>query len=133
MDYENMLEKAIKELPKELKESFRFEIPKIRGHVQGNKTIISNFLQIASAIGRKPEHVLKFLLKELATPGDIKKTFLILGRKVSASAINQKIEQYVKEFVICNECLRPDTKTTKEKGIIFLKCLACGSKRPLKI
>ena len=132
MDYEKMLEKARKELPESMLKTERFEIPKVRGHIQGNRTIISNFNQIAGILRREPEHLLKFVLKELATPGEIKKTAVIIGRKVSASAINEKIQKYADEFVLCHECKKPDTQLIKEDKIMFIKCLACGARHPVK-
>ncbi len=74
MEYKKLLEQARKELPKSVFEKERFEIPKVRGHIQGNRTVISNFLQIANSVGREPEHMLKFVLRELAAPGEIKKS-----------------------------------------------------------
>ncbi len=127
-----MLKKAQKELPKDIQSTTRFEIPKVRGHIQGNKTIINNFMQIVDTLHRDAQHVLKFLLKELATPGEIKKTALILGTKVSASKINEKIEKYAREYLICKECGKPDTKIIKEGDFAFLKCMACGAKHPVK-
>jgi len=132
MDYEQLLKKARSELPEITAAKDRFEIPSVTGHIQGNKTIISNFNQIADALQRDPEHLLKFILTELATPGDLKATGLILGSKIPASRINEKIKKYVDLFVICPECKRPDTKLTKEGPVTFLKCLACGARHPLK-
>ena len=107
----------------------RFEIPKVLGHIQGNRTIITNFVQIASALRREVEHMLKYILKELATPGEIKKSgALILGTKVPASRINLKMRQYANEFVLCFECGKPDTQIVKEDGINYMKCTACGAK-----
>ena len=133
MDYEKMLEKGRKELPESVLKTERFEIPKVKGHIQGNKTIISNFKEIASVLRREPEHLLKFVSKELAAPGEIKKTgALMIGRKVSAASVNEKIQKYAKEFVICSECKKPDTQLTKEDKVMFIKCLACGARHPVK-
>ena len=128
--YEDLLKSAKKELPKLTEKKERFDIPKIKGHIQGNKTVLSNFTQIAQYLGRKPEHVLKFVLKELATPGEIKKTGTIIGSKVPAGRINEKIKAYVDKFVICKECGKPDTKLEKDDGIIYMKCMACGARKP---
>ncbi len=128
IDYESLLDRGKKALPETSQAKERFEMPKIRGHVQGNKTVLSNFFQIAQQLGRKPEHMLKFILKELATPGDIKKQFVLLGAKVPASRINEKIQQYADIFVLCRECDKPDTKMTKEGEVYFIKCQACGAK-----
>lgn len=132
MDYSSLLKRARESLPKSVFEKERFEIPKVKGHIEGNKTIISNFSQIASTLRREQEHLLKFILRELATPGEIRRNFLVLGAKVSASRINAKIKQYADEFVFCNECGKPDTDIKKEGELSQLVCSACGEKRPVK-
>lgn len=132
MEYEKLLKKARKELPESVLKTERFEIPKVKGHIEGNKTIINNFEQIANTLGRPVEHLLKYVLRELATPGDMRKGTLIIGTKVSASRVNGKILKYADEFVFCPECKKPDTKLIKEGRITFIKCLACGAKHPVK-
>jgi len=132
MKYEKMLDKARKELPESMLKVERFEIPKVRGHIQGNRTIINNFHQIAAVLRRKTEHLLKYVLKELAAPGELKQSALIIGTKVSASKVNEKIKKYAEKFVICPECKKPDTKLVNEEGTVFIKCLACGAKHPVK-
>ena len=127
-DYESLLERGKSILPETTQGSERFIIPNIRGHIQGNKTVLSNFLQIAQHMRRPPEHLLKYVLKELATPGEIKKQFVILGTKVPAKRINDSIQEYAETFVICRECRKPDTKMSKEGNVYFLKCQACGAK-----
>jgi len=130
--YKKMLEQGVKQLPESTKKKSRFEIPKVLGHIQGNKTIISNFNQIVSILHRSPNHVLKYLLKELATPGEIKPKSLILGAKVSASIVNSKIRDYANKYVLCKECGKPDTELTIEKGISYLRCKACGARYPIQ-
>ena len=132
MDYEKLLDRARQDLPESVFEKERFEIPKVKGHIQGYRTIITNFYQIASTLGRDPEHLLKFVLRELATPGDLKRSALMLGAKVSAARINEKIKKYVDEFVLCSECGKPDSKLMKEGGFTYLKCQVCGAKRIVK-
>ncbi len=132
-DYKKILEEVRKNLPEAVFVKERFEIPKVLGHIQGNKTIVSNFLQISSALRRDVEHLLKYVLKELATPGEIKKSgALILGTKVPASRINEKIRQYANEFVLCFECGKPDTQLIREGELTYMKCTACGAKNFVK-
>lgn len=129
--YEKLLDRAIKNLPEKMKRSERFEIPKVRGHVQGQKTVISNIRQIADAFNRRPEHLTKYLLRELATPGDLKPKGLLLGRKITAVRVNEKIRKYADIFVLCKECGKPDTKIIKVDRVSFVKCLACGARHPV--
>ncbi len=133
MEYNALLERARKNLPEISVQTERFEIPKVVGHIQGNRTVISNFHQIAATLRRDVDHFLKYVLKELATPGDLTKSGLILGTKIPASRINDKIQQYVRDFVICPECRKPDTKLLKEDKITILKCSACGARRTIQI
>ena len=132
MDYEQLLTRARENLPESVFEKERFEIPKVRGHIEGNKTVISNFGQIAETLRRRPEHLLKYVLKELAAPGLMRGGLLVLGTKIAASRINEKIRQYAHEFVLCSDCGKPDTEIIAEKDFSFLKCSACGSKNPVK-
>ncbi|MDP2749658.1 MAG: translation initiation factor IF-2 subunit beta [Nanoarchaeota archaeon] len=132
-NYEDLLERGYKTLPEStVVESERFEIPKVRGHLEGNKTIITNFTQMASTFRRPVEHLLKFILKELAAPGDLKGNLLIIGSKIPASRINEKIIKYAEEYVICKECGKPDTKLVKEDEQLFKRCQACGAKQPVQ-
>ncbi|MDP3966000.1 MAG: translation initiation factor IF-2 subunit beta [archaeon] len=109
----------------------RFEIPKIEGRFEGKRTILTNFFYIASHLRRDPEHLLKFLTKELAAKGTIQGDRLILNMKVPSKKINPKMEQYVHEFVLCKECKKPDTEIIKEGKFTMLHCLACGAKHPI--
>ncbi len=123
-----MLKKGKEHMPEVELGVERFSIPKVRGHIEGNKTIASNFAEIAKALQRKPQHLLKFILKELAAPGEARREAVVFGTKLSASKINEKITAYAEMFVLCKECGKPDTKLTKEGTVYFLKCQACGAK-----
>jgi translation initiation factor 2 subunit 2 len=132
MDYEKMLEQAYEKVKKVDTNSGRFEIPKIEGHFEGKKTLLTNFFQLASHIRRNPDHFQKFLLKELAVSGQKEGDRLVLNMKVPSAKINQKIEQYVKEFVLCKECGKPDTELIKEGRLAFINCLACGARHSIR-
>jgi translation initiation factor 2 subunit 2 len=132
MEYEKLLDKAYKEVKVVSSSSDRFETPKVVGKIEGKNTIITNFQQIAQYIRRPAEHLLKFLLKELATSGKIDKDRAIFNTKLNSQKVNEKIEMYVREFVICPVCGKPDTEMLSEKGIKLKNCLACGAKNPIK-
>lgn len=135
MNYEQLLDKLYKEVkPIEKTVTERFEVPKVTGHVEGTKTIIDNFKEICSVVRRPQEHILKFLFRELASPGKVENDRLILNRKLPSKLINEKIERYINEFVICHDCKKPDTELVKDKEhrMTFLHCLACGGKNNVR-
>ena len=129
--YEELLERAYKLLPEKVKKDIRFEIPKVKGHYEGNKTVITNLHEIAKLFNRDINHLVKFLVRELGAPAVVEENRVIFNRKLSPSQINSKIQSYAKEFVICHECGKPDTKIVKEGRTYFLVCMACGAKRPI--
>lgn len=132
MDYDKLLDKAYHEVKQIDTSGERFEIPKVSGHFEGKKTILTNFFQIATHIRREPEHFQKFILKELAASGQKEGDRLVLNMKVPSAKINQKIEEYVKEFVVCKGCGKPDTELKKEDRLSFIQCLACGAKHSVR-
>ncbi|MGM5479973.1 MAG: translation initiation factor IF-2 subunit beta [Nanobdellota archaeon] len=132
MNYEEMLTRARDALPEEISSAQRFTVDKVKGHLQGNKTVVSNLGQIASQLGRRQEVLVKFIEKQLAVKGVVRKGFVIFNAKLSANKINERIQQFTDQFVLCKECGKPDTTLTKDTGIFFIKCQACGAKYSVK-
>ena len=131
-NYESMLEDLYKKVKPVAVATARFEIPKVQGMNEGTKTIITNFSQICSMIRREPAHVMKFLSRGLASLSTLEGERLVLNRKINSAAINDKIAEYVEEFVICKECKKPDTELVKDGKFMFIHCLACGAKHPVR-
>ena len=127
-DYQALLKNAKDNLPEIEKTEERFQIPKVKGHIQGVKTVISNMNQIVDIMHRPIKHVLKYLTRELATTAEQAKALVIFGSKISAAKINEKIASYADEFVICKECGKPDSKLSKDGDIYYFKCQACGAR-----
>lgn len=130
--YENLLEQAYKKVKVITHSGERFEVAKAEGQVSGKTTIITNITQIADYLRRPIDQLVRFLLKELATSGKMDGDRLILNTKLNSQKVNEKIQEYVKDFVLCSECHKPDTEIMSEKGIKFKHCLACGAKSPIR-
>lgn len=130
--YEKLLEKAYSKVKIIQKNSDRFEIPKVSGMVSGKNTVITNIIPIANYIRRPVENLVRFLQKELAVSAKIENEKLILNTKLNSEKVNNKIQLYTEEFVICPECGKPDTEIVIEKSVKFKHCLACGAKSPIK-
>jgi translation initiation factor 2 subunit 2 len=132
MDYESLLKKAMEKLPKKLETKERFEIPSLNIEISGSRTILRNFGELLTVLRREPNHLAKYLSKELATAGSIQGNILVFQGKISKELLQKKVGDYVKEFVYCKQCKEPDTKIVKEGRFSFLKCDACGAKHPVR-
>lgn len=130
--YDELIKRAEELLPNKSEEKKRFEIPKIRGRVQGKRTIISNLKAISDFIDRDEKMLFSFLMRELATKGIKEGKYHVFMGRFSSTRINEKIEKFVNEYVNCKECKKPDTKLTKKDRIMFVKCMACGAKYPVR-
>jgi len=132
-DYEKLLKRARSLLPPEMQTQKRFEIPKIRSGNIGMRTYIVNYKEIAEAMNRDPQHLLRYLSKELATASTLDGARAIFQGKFRSDTLSRLIHHYAEAFVICPVCKRPDTKIVKEKRFSFLACEACGAKSPIRI
>ncbi len=128
MEYEKLLKNVYLNISKKESSCDRFEIKKPIIIYEGKKTIITNFFIIADCMRRNPEHLAKFLYKNLASFGEIAGDRLILTRKIPKEIVSQKIFLYAEQFVKCKNCGKPDTEIVEDKKENYLKCLACGTK-----
>tara|TARA_Y100000310_G_C20465344_1_gene707354 strand:+ start:207 stop:611 length:405 start_codon:yes stop_codon:yes gene_type:complete len=132
MDYEQLLDKAYKGLPEKTLSKERFEIPRLQSFIQGSKTVIRNFLPVVKTIKREERHVVKFFSKETATNATQEDSRLILNAKFGEHQVNEFFQNYLKQYVICKECGKPDTHFEGKQGVKMLKCQACGALTPTK-
>ena len=123
-----MLDRAYKELPVLTSYVDRFAVPRANIALQGRKTVIINFKEIADQLRREPDHLLKYLTGEMATLANFDGTRALFQGKHNAESIRGLIDAYAKKYVICPVCGRPDTQLIKEKRLWFLQCEACGAR-----
>jgi len=128
MDYNELLERAQSQLPSDICEHKRFEVPQPRSFINGMRTILANFKDICDALNRDPRHVLKFFSKEMATAATMQRNRAIFQGKFYPDTFERLTKRYIKEFVVCPVCSRPDTKIVKDKRFLFLVCEACGAR-----
>jgi len=130
--YEEMLEEAYSKIPSKTLKHERFEVPAPQSAIMGSRTILFNFKEISEVLNRDPSHFLRFLSKEMATAGTLDGSRVIFQGRFDRETLKRLIERYVKDFVMCPVCKRPDTRIVKEKRLHFLVCDACGAKSPVR-
>lgn len=132
-DYVSMLEELYRNMPKRKDHEERFKIPSVEVVFEGkNRVIIRNFGKIVDILRRDIREVAKYFSKELGAPTQIDKDRLIIQRRVLPKLIQNKLEFYINEYVLCKECKRPDTVIISVEGVKILRCEACGARRYLK-
>lgn len=131
--YEDLFKRARKKLPAKITTHERFRVPDVDVFLEGKMTVLRNFEDITNTIGREPQQVLAYLLRELGTAGTIDGRRAIFKGRVTPSQIENRIKGYVETYVLCSECKRPDTRMEKDGRITILECDACGAHRPVEV
>lgn len=131
-NYEELLEEAYAKIPAKTHTKERFEMPAFKSFVQGKQTVIQNFGEVADILRRDPNHLLKFITKELATVGNQDGKRAKFQGKFREDQINQRLKAYIEEFIICNECKKPDTQLITFEGVKYKRCEVCGARAPVK-
>ena len=131
-DYEKLLKKARSALPEVGVKSERLELPRLHYAKIGMRTVIYNFKEVAGALNRDPQHLLKFLTGEMATAATIQGSRVIFQGKFSEDTFERLIQRYMESFVVCPVCKLPDTRIVKEKRLSFLVCEACGARSSIR-
>jgi len=130
--YDDLLKRAAEQMPEVSLKKERLELPRLYIQTIGMRTIISNFGEIADTLDRDPQHILKFLTREMATAATFHDNRAIFQGKFQRESFERLLQRYMDAFVICPVCKRPDTKLVKEKRLSFLVCNACGAKSAIK-
>ncbi len=110
----------------------RAEIPKLIIETAPRKTIIRNFLEVASRLRRDPSHMSRFFLKEMAVPGAIEGNSFVIYAERNPRTVEMVYERYIKFYVVCPVCNSIDTELLREGRIYILHCTACGANTPRK-
>jgi translation initiation factor 2 subunit 2 len=127
LDYEKLLTRIYLSLPKKTLTNERFELPVAQSIIQGKQTIVKNFTKIAKDLNRDPKQLYKFFMKEISTSSTIVNQSLILNGIFNAKKIHDILQKYIKNFVLCSECHKPDTEIVTQNNVKILKCSACGA------
>ncbi|MEB3786582.1 MAG: translation initiation factor IF-2 subunit beta [Desulfurococcales archaeon] len=133
-NYDALLNRLYSKVPAKKHGHERFEMPKVEVIHMGSQTIIRNFREISDKLRRNPEILSRYFLKELATAGnyDPESGILKVNIRVSSKSLNLLLEKFVKSYVICPTCGRPDTILIKKGKTWILVCEACGAEQPVK-
>jgi translation initiation factor 2 subunit 2 len=131
-NYDDLLKRACEQMPEVSTKRERLEMPRLMIQTVGMRTTINNFKEIADSLDRDPQHVLKFLTREMATAATFHDSRAIFQGKFQRDSFERLLQRYLEGYFVCPVCKRPDTKVVKEKRLAFLVCNACGAKSSIK-
>jgi len=131
LDYNSLLDRLYMSLPTKTLESTRFELPTADSIIQGKQTIWKNFSKCSKDLKREENQMYKFVMKEISTSSTIVNGTLVLNGIFNNFKMNQILEKYIKFFVLCSACKKPDTDIVVQNSVKILKCTACGATSPL--
>lgn len=132
MDYDKLLKRAKAQLENVNIEHERFVIPDLENQIQGKKTLLRNAGHVVKELKRDIQHFMKFFIKETGLPATTDNTKIILNGIVNSFKVSQIYKRYIEEFLLCKQCNKPETRIISEKGVVILKCDACGAMNPLR-
>ena len=96
----------------------------IEGRGNGIKTNVENNVDIARALERPPEYILKYFGTELGaqTKFDKSSGTSIVNGAHDAARLSEILEGFIKKYVQCYSCGNPETVVKIRKDNIYLKC-----------
>jgi translation initiation factor 2 beta subunit (eIF-2beta)/eIF-5 len=97
----------------------RYQREKIVITIIKGYTIITNLDSIAHSLNRTSKDIISFLASNLGTRGSENK---LRGSNFTVAQLEDKLEVYIINNVLCKTCGNPETHVEKSK----LRCLACG-------
>jgi translation initiation factor 2 subunit 2 len=133
-----LLDRAYTLLKKENKNKKAFVKPQMANI--NRKSYITNFIMFCSSINREPDHVMKFLIKDMNTDisliregniGSDEYTGLKFNNLFRSNQIMNSITNYMKTYVLCELCKSGETNIVKIDRINYIQCDSCKAHKAL--
>lgn len=112
---------------------YRYKMPRLQAKVEGRgngiKTCVVNNVEIAKALERPPEYIIKYFGCELGAQTNYNKesgTSIVNGAHDNGKLL-ELLEGFIKKYVQCYSCGNPETQVKIKRDNIYLKCKACGA------
>jgi translation initiation factor 2 subunit 2 len=132
MNYDDALDRAMDSSPDIQADADRLTVPDAQAQRDGAFTRLTNLEEIADTVSRDPEHIHRFVQRELGTNGQYEEGVGRYNGTFSGRDFDEVIGKYVDTYVLCGECGLPDTRLVTEDRTEMLRCDACGAFRPVQ-
>ncbi|KAK9809640.1 hypothetical protein WJX73_010165 [Symbiochloris irregularis] len=111
---------------------YRYKMPSLQARIEGRgngiKTNVVNNVDIAKALERPPDYIIKYFGCELGALTKYEKTTgtSIVNGAHDTNRLKELLEGFIKKYVQCYSCGNPETVVKVRKDMVSLKCKACG-------
>ncbi len=131
-EYVELLQRARSLLPQKVFARERFVMPSVESIIEGSKTYIVNWAEILkdlNADSRRKDHLSKYLARENATSAVEEGNRLVLQGRFAEAQLNKVLTTYIKHYVLCQVCGKPDTHLVRDERLTIKVCEACGARQ----
>eukprot|EP00762_Andalucia_godoyi_P006850 ANDGO_00936.mRNA.2 Eukaryotic translation initiation factor 5 len=114
-------------------EFYRYKMPVMKTQIlsrgNGIKTWVVNVSDIAKALSRPPDYLIKFFGFELGaqTKWEAAAQKGIVNGEHTLETLNGLLAQFISKFVTCAACKNPETNIFLRGDTVRLECVACGN------
>eukprot|EP01124_Arcella_intermedia_P005539 TRINITY_DN1327_c0_g1_i1.p1 TRINITY_DN1327_c0_g1~~TRINITY_DN1327_c0_g1_i1.p1 ORF type:complete len:189 (+),score=47.85 TRINITY_DN1327_c0_g1_i1:70-636(+) len=116
---------------------YRYTMPALLTRVEGRgkmiKTVLVNLSDVAIALERSPEYILKFIGYELSTAVESKNNRFVVSGSRNSEELYEILDGFIEKYVLCSHCGLPETDMDTSKDYIYLYCRACGGKGSIPV
>jgi translation initiation factor 5 len=121
-------------------EFYRYKMPELlvknEGKGNGVKSVIVNISEVARALKRPPNYLLKWvgIARGSLTNIDADSRAVVNGT-YSRETLAKDLDAFIDKYVLCGSCQNPETTmyVKPKAGTAELRCKACGSITSLKV
>lgn len=109
---------------------------KVEGRGNGIKTAVLNLSDVARALNRPPQYLLKYFGFELGaqTSGNVETERYLVNGVHEPAKLQDVLDGFINKFVLCGSCKNPETEIIITKNDDLVRdCKACGKRTPMEL
>jgi len=112
MDYESSLDRAMDSVPEIDSSGERLSVPDANAQKDGAFTRLTNLESIADTLSRDPDHLHRFVQRELGTNGKLEQGVGRYNGNFSGSDLDAAVEEYIQTYVLCGDAVEENETYT---------------------
>lgn len=98
-------------------------------NTNGGNTELSNIKLIVEQLGDNIDLIIKYIKKKINTNIVTKNDKYIINKIVTKNELEDIIEEYINNYILCKSCLNPEFNRINNKKEEVRTCKACGLTR----